>query len=520
MSRAASPIPPLADEIRRVLARLCAAGPLELSEDSETFPQLSSFQFEARDEPRGTYLHLWSEDANLVRRVLRVLECSNNRLLLEVSRFGRAKPSQLEIALRSAAQPTHRLSREKFRARFRRLLEQQFPDEQIDALTTAADLEHSLSGSYVRGTLCRGQSEWALLGAAPAEEEATLDAMLTFGLLWLERCRARASRRVVEGLRLFFPDDGGEPAATRTAHRMAALQRNVRTELFIFDARNASVQRVDSQDRGNLQTELAPHREFERVRSEAQGVAERLIALAPDAVDLAVRISRAGVATEAVFRYWGLEFARWHTGRLFLLMGPDASILPGEREWTGNWQELESLIALLARFRHAQAEDRNHPLYRARPERWLERMVASDATRIDAQLNPEHLYSQVPSLGPGRGILDLLGVTRDGRLAVIELKATEDLHLVLQGAEYWLRVRWHLEQRDFERNGYFRGIELQRRPPLLYLVAPGLRFHPATEVLLKYLSPEIELTRIGTNEDWRRGLQVVFRQSGPGRISA
>jgi hypothetical protein len=109
-------------------------------------------------------------------------------------------------------------------------------------------------------------------------------------------------------------------------------------------------------------------------------------------------------------------------------------------------------------------------------------------------------------------VLDVLGVTREGRLAVVELKASEDLHLVLQGADYWLRVKWHLERGDFERHGYFRGVELQTKPPLLFLVAPGLRFHPATDVLKKYVTPEIELVRVGLNENWREGLQVVLRQ--------
>ena len=38
-------------------------------------------------------------------------------------------------------------------------------------------------------------------------------------------------------------------------------------------------------------------------------------------------------------------------------------------------------------------------------------------------------------------MLDLLTVDRCGRLLVIELKADEDLHLPLQGLDYWLRVR-------------------------------------------------------------------------------
>ena len=47
--------------------------------------------------------------------------------------------------------------------------------------------------------------------------------------------------------------------------------------------------------------------------------------------------------------------------------------------------------------------------------------------------------------------------------------------------------------------------------PILYLVAPGLRFHPATQTLMRYLSPEIPVCRIGLSEDWRNGLRVVER---------
>jgi hypothetical protein len=45
----------------------------------------------------------------------------------------------------------------------------------------------------------------------------------------------------------------------------------------------------------------------------------------------------------------------------------------------------------------------------------------------------------------------------------------------------------------------------------VYLVAPALRFHPATDVLLRYISPEIEFVRVGLVESWRRGLRVVMR---------
>lgn len=76
-----------------------------------------------------------------------------------------------------------------------------------------------------------------------------------------------------------------------------------------------------------------------------------------------------------------------------------------------------------------------------------------------------------------RGIIDVLTATRTGRLAIVELKASEHIH-----------------------------------PPLVYLVAPAIRFHPATDKLLTYLSSELEIMRVGLVEDWRRGLRVVMRQ--------
>jgi len=118
----------------------------------------------------------------------------------------------------------------------------------------------------------------------------------------------------------------------------------------------------------------------------------------------------------------------------------------------------------------------------------------------------------VPALSAGdRSVMDLIGVTRSGRLAVVELKVAEDPHLALQAVDYWLRVRWHHAQQDFSRYGYFPGILLDNRPPLLYLVAPAIRFHSATDIVLRYLSDEIEICRVGVSEHWRRGLKVVLR---------
>ncbi len=131
---------------------------------------------------------------------------------------------------------------------------------------------------------------------------------------------------------------------------------------------------------------------------------------------------------------------------------------------------------------------------------------------IDATLLPFPIYGQVAQMAGGaRGILDLVAVDRTGRLAILELKASQDIHLPLQALDYWMHVKWHLERGEFAERGYFPGIALRQEPPRLILVAPALDWHPTNEVVLRYFDPSIDIQRIGIGLKWRRGIQVMFR---------
>jgi hypothetical protein len=152
------------------------------------------------------------------------------------------------------------------------------------------------------------------------------------------------------------------------------------------------------------------------------------------------------------------------------------------------------------------------------PERWLESEASRDVTTLDAQLNPTQVYAQVPAFAASdRGMIDLLAKTRVGQLAVIELKADEDIHLPLQGLDYWSRVKWHHQREEFQRFGYFidgngNSLPLSTQPPLLLLVAPALHIHPATDTILRYISPEVDWMLIAVDERWREEIKVVFRK--------
>ena len=116
--------------------------------------------------------------------------------------------------------------------------------------------------------------------------------------------------------------------------------------------------------------------------------------------------------------------------------------------------------------------------------------------------------------GGERGLLDLLALDRGGRLAVIELKASADLHLPLQALDYWMRVEWHQQRGEFASAGYFPGQQLAAASPRLLLVAPALEFHPSTETILRYFAPAIDVERIGLGVEWQRELRVMFHVRG------
>jgi hypothetical protein len=140
---------------------------------------------------------------------------------------------------------------------------------------------------------------------------------------------------------------------------------------------------------------------------------------------------------------------------------------------------LREYIARLFERRNVSADKRD-PLFRMQAERWLESVLRRNVEVLDAHLSAAHVYTQVPAFAAGdRGMLDLLGVLQDGRLTVIELKADEDMHLALQGLDYWIRVRWHHLQAaddatrpsfdlgEFQRFGYFGGVVLSSSAPKL-----------------------------------------------------
>lgn len=490
----------LRSELEASLREFALGALVEIRENGSRVAAQAAFSWEIHGTGARPLLHVWSEGCNLTRRVLAITGQSEQQLALAVERFGRSSPGRLEFVRVEFERDARAVSREEFAQRLRRVLAEQFPDEQVESLTVAADLEHSFSGSYVRGILRNGPSCWALLAVRDGEAAEVIESSLTFALLWHERARQFSRKGMVAGIRTVLPGKFCGAAAARAR----VLRPGLRMEIYAHDSNRETLERVDPQAAANTSSWLVPRRESEALLAEARSVLAPICAAAPHAITARA----APQSREVVLRFRGITFARWREGRIYCGLND-----PREELALPAGGRMKKLLHALETFRHPLAGDTRHALYRAQPERWLESLVMQDVSRVDANLDQRFVYSQViANAGGEHGILDVLTVTRSGRLAILELKTSESIHLPLQAAEYWQRIRRHQLQKDLARYGYFPGIELQSAPPIIYLVAPALRFHPTTDVLLRELSPEIEVTRVGIAESWRRGLRVVMRQ--------
>jgi hypothetical protein len=477
-------------------------------EDGKMLFDFATARYSAAPERDRCLLQIWSEEANIVRRATSA-EIKNGILKLSVLRFGQSKPSRMEISARAERRSpsTLKAMRAAYQRSLERALLRKFPGWKLERLTTAADLEHSFGAVCTRGVLRRGPQRIAVLGCGEGESQATVDNAVAVGVLWLDYCREHLAEKAhATSLVLFLPEGRARTAQLRLSHldRAAAEWR-----LFELDERTEECEELDLAAELNCSSELVHSFDRRQTLERFAASVGRMRELCPEVECVAQSVSALS------FRYHGLEFAR-------AAMEPDRHFRLGERivfgaapaeyEWNDESEPL--LRCLVERLRLKRGgRDRTDPFYRLQPERWLQSVVERDLSLIDPRLEPGVFYPQVPALAASeRAIIDLLGITRDGRLAVIELKAEEDFHLPVQGLDYWARVRRHHRRGDFARHGYFPGRVLSERDPILILAAPALHVHPATATMLRYFSPELEWTLAALDERWRDGIRVVFRK--------
>ena len=448
-----------------------------LLEPGEPLLSLTLDTFLVEHHSTHVLLQAWDDTRNIVRRVTAIREQTRGKLVLTVRKFANREGELLLLDLDVPAKREWKKRGDKlvFRERFRQFLQREFGGWDIVDLSVDPDLEHSLSPSFPRAYVRKSQGGIAAIAAPPEIVDAS--GILTFGLLWLDHLRRREPRVALERLVILLPAGHERPTTLRIPYLA-----KVGFAIFTY-CENDRALLLDPSDFGNLDTTLDPCR-----RPIDANVLAKNFAVLRD-IEGFERVERPDGG--ASLRIHGLEFA----------------VYPGR----------ESLSELAAHGRELSRlrQEPGSQLYRRDAERWLESRVRKNITELEASLKAAPIYGQVPAFTAGeRGIIDLLAVENSGRLAVVELKASADIHLPLQSLDYWMRVAKYAREGDFTPMGYFPGVVLSTQSPKLILIAPSLEFHPSTEVILSFFSPEVEVLRIGLGAQWRKQLQVAFRLFG------
>lgn len=492
----------LRDEIERLVRLL--RHPVVV-EAEETLFDLTAADWRLSLDNTRLILEVWNRARSIVRRVEDIAYRDHARLGIFVRRPGGRQSEVLEFRdLERVARPTSVDARRQSLHQLVATVKRNYPGWICERVTNHSDREHSFSSWYTRGLARQGRMAWAFLGLGEDEDAAAADHALAQALIWLDWLRTQANTVSISGLKLFLPPSGVVP----TAHRAAYLNRRaVDLEILEWQPEKEGVRSIDILDFGNVETRLIPHRQgrtllerHEALLSELLGELRSGVEALPDAAGGALSL-----------RVLGLEIARVE-GQLaprisYGIAGDSRQLSERDRE------ELHAFVGRVLQFRRARSPAQSHPYYRLQPERWLESLLARDITKVDPALLPTCVYPQVPAFAAfDRGVIDILGITRQGRLATIELKLSEEINLPLQALDYWLRVKWLQERHQFQSAGYFPGLEILPVPPVLYLVCPAFRFHSTTHTLVRYLDPSVEVVQVGINQSWRDSLKVLFRR--------
>lgn len=502
-----------AAQARYALAQAVLAGAqwqLLLGEESLATLARDGFEFSVE---WGKLIFAWWDDQRAQSWRVTAYEADGAELRLQATRgMGRATMllTLRDVARWRAGQATEDLSRGARRAHYARLLAQLIAGRSDEVqVQRAGGRAH-----YARLTLRLGGVTVLAIGVNEAEAQTDIDGVLAAGLVWLANFNAaREAKQQARRLWFCLPHGRAQTAIERLT-LLDAAHLGARVECFEVDESREEMTAVQPAAQGELLNAHPRQVSWPSQVATSERWRARIMALAPGLIEARQRPQHEGEG----FGINGLEFARV-TGSesprvqfgVAGLRTEDATSAAAQLTvlTEANFGALERLVREIVRYRAAAAPDRQHPFYRLRPEAWLEALLRRDIRALDATLDERFVYAQIPTWrGEERSVIDLLTVNNQGRLVVIEIKAGEDPQLPLQGLDYWLRVEQARLRGELSRRGLFAGLEIAEQAPLLYLVAPRLRFHRTFAIVAGCLTPQIEAYRIGLNTDWRAGVRV------------
>lgn len=450
----------------------------------------------------------WTEGGSRTWRVNR-WNWNDEKLLLHASRRTGAETSEIELVPHASAKAivaNIAAARHERCEQLARVASEFVPHSKVEMVKLSPGMRRNQPGRYARIILRLPHERIAVTGIVAQSDLRNVDALFSSALLWFQRVLESPKRPLIQRLLLVVEHEILE--ATRQRHVLLRDSFRDRIELLEIDDTWNEIRPVARFERTHLWRKRLSR--FPPVNQpQTSDRANEILGYALHAIDVVA--SRNG----QTLRFHGLPFARVRTvmnqDRIwFGIEGSRRRQLDSfhQPEWAKLFRDLET-------YRSENGNDGRHWLYRASGEAWLESILRRDITKLDPGLivAPLHAQFRTSHGGPtGARPIDLLALRHDGRLVVIELKVTADREHVFQGVDYWRRVEAHRRRGHIAAAKLFGEREMSDESPLVYLVAPTLRFHPSFPTLARTIASDIEIYRFDINEDWRSGVRVVRRE--------
>jgi hypothetical protein len=360
-----------------------------------------------------------------------------------------------------------RRRRRAFQTQIGRALCEYFGVRKIERQALYSDRQHGIGGAYPRFVV----GKHAVIAVDPDESSDVINGIMRAALLWGPLIRRQVAIVVPHGRH------------QTVSARLRCMPELRRTFQWLRWDGNA----IDSLNETGIEPETHVQ---EFAPPDVAPEVERICAIAPDLLQAVPNIAGRAIS----IRLRGIEVAE---------VSEKATTYPlGE--------PVERVIRELD---EARRYGSRHALARAHEERWLESNLIGQIRDVLPSIDVRHIYPQVPSfVGENRNIIDLLTITKDGRLVVIEIKASADPDLPFQALDYWIAVERHRKAGDFIERGYFRGCSLRDEPAMLILVAPLLAYHKTAGRLIAALPAEVPLTEVGINQAWKKEIKILRRR--------
>ncbi len=405
----------------------------------------------------------------LIRKVLEVEWLRPNSVRIRARAKSRAQPDTLTFYPGDRLPSTAGLRRRRraFQNQMERALCAYYKTRKVIRQSLYSDRRHGIGGAYPRFLF----ADRAAIAVDPDESQAVVNGVMRAALLWAPLVRRRVAVVVPYGRH----------------HTLASRLRLMPRTRDGFDWLQWDGEHIQPLQ---IEAEEPETRVHEFWQLPTQAIVHEICALAPGLLQAVPHIAGNAVSV----RLRGIELARVSETEVLYPLG----------------QPLEDVIREVdAARRHGS----RHPLARAYEERWLESILMAQIQELLPAIDRRHIYPQVPSfVGGERNIIDLLTVTEDGRLVVIEIKASADPDLPFQALDYWIAVERHRKAGDFQSKGYFAGRRLQDKPAILVLVAPLLAFHRTLNLLVGALPDALPLMEVGINQSWKREIKILRRR--------